>query len=88
MRIAVLKELAAGETRVAATPETVKKFIGLGAEVAIESGAGVAASVADADYNAAGAKVVLAHTSIGEHGFIAIVDDPEGNRIGLHAMTT
>ena len=57
MRIAVLKELAAGETRVAATPETVKKFIGLGAEVAIESGAGVEASIADADYSAAGASV-------------------------------
>ena len=57
MRIAVLKELALGETRVAATPETVKKFIGLGAEVAIESGAGVEASIADADYSAAGASV-------------------------------
>jgi NAD(P) transhydrogenase subunit alpha len=57
MRIAVLKELAEGETRVAATPETVKKFIGLGAEVAIESGAGVSASIADADYSAAGARV-------------------------------
>ena len=57
MRIAVLKELAAGETRVAATPETVKKFIGLGAEVAVESGAGVTASIADADYTAAGASV-------------------------------
>ncbi|MGH6633906.1 MAG: NAD(P) transhydrogenase subunit alpha, partial [Sphingopyxis sp.] len=50
-------ELAEGETRVAATPETVKKFIGLGAEVAVESGAGVAASIADADYSAAGASV-------------------------------
>ena len=57
MRIAVLKELAAGESRVAATPETVKKFIGLGAEVAVESGAGVTASIADADYTAAGASV-------------------------------
>ena len=57
MRIAVLKELAAGETRVAATPETVKKFIGLGASVAVESGAGEQASVADADYSAAGAEV-------------------------------
>ncbi|MDX2210612.1 MAG: NAD(P) transhydrogenase subunit alpha [Sphingopyxis sp.] len=56
-RIAVLKEAADGETRVAATPETVKKFIGLGAEVAVEAGAGVAASVADADYAAAGASV-------------------------------
>ncbi|AMU95852.1 NAD(P) transhydrogenase subunit alpha [Sphingopyxis terrae subsp. terrae NBRC 15098] len=57
MRIAVLKDLAAGETRVAATPETVKKFIGLGAEVAVESGAGVTASIADADYTAAGASL-------------------------------
>ena len=56
-RIAVLKEAADGETRVAATPETVKKFIGLGAEVAVEAGAGLAASVADADYAAAGASV-------------------------------
>ncbi|HEV2596710.1 NAD(P) transhydrogenase subunit alpha [Sphingopyxis sp.] len=57
MRIAVLKELAEGEARVAATPETVKKFIGLGAEVAVEAGAGEAASIADADYAAAGASV-------------------------------
>jgi NAD(P) transhydrogenase subunit alpha len=57
MRIAVLKELAAGETRVAATPETVKKFIGLGAELAVESGAGEQASIADADYTAASARV-------------------------------
>src|SRR3546814_2121825 len=41
----------------AATPETVKKFIGLGAEVAVESGAGEQASIADADYSAAGAIV-------------------------------
>jgi NAD(P) transhydrogenase subunit alpha len=57
MQISVVKELAAGETRVAATPETVKKFIGLGAKVAVESGAGVAASVDDAAYAAAGASV-------------------------------
>ena len=57
MKIAVLKEQASGEQRVAATPETVKKFIGLGAQVAVETGAGVTASVADADYAAAGASV-------------------------------
>src|SRR3546814_14720622 len=57
MRIAVLKELASGEARFAATPETVKKFIGLGAEVTVESGAGEQASIADADYGAAGANV-------------------------------
>ncbi len=56
MKIAVLKE-AAGETRCAAIPETVKKFIALGAEVAVEKGAGRGASIADADFEAAGAKV-------------------------------
>jgi NAD(P) transhydrogenase subunit alpha len=56
-RFAVLKERAAGETRVSATPETVKKLIALGATVAVETGAGFAASIADADYTAAGAEV-------------------------------
>ncbi|MGV3479668.1 MAG: Re/Si-specific NAD(P)(+) transhydrogenase subunit alpha [Sphingobium sp.] len=57
MKIAVLKEDAAGERRVSATPETVKKFIALGATLAVESGAGGDASIADADYTAAGASV-------------------------------
>ncbi|MEQ1498972.1 MAG: NAD(P) transhydrogenase subunit alpha [Novosphingobium sp.] len=57
MRIAVMKETAPGETRVAASPETVKKFIALGAEVVVQPGAGDAASIADAEYAAAGAKV-------------------------------
>ena len=57
VRIAVVKESAAGEKRVSATPETVKKFAGLGAEVAVESGAGSSASISDADYEAAGARV-------------------------------
>ena len=56
--IAVLRERAAGETRVAATPETVKKLIALGAAVAVEAGAGAAASIADADYAVAGAQIV------------------------------
>ncbi|HEU0310844.1 MAG TPA: NAD(P) transhydrogenase subunit alpha [Sphingomicrobium sp.] len=56
MKIAVLKE-GPGETRVAAIPETVKKFVGLGASVAVEQGAGAFASIADADFEAAGASV-------------------------------
>ena len=55
LRIAVLKERAAGERRVAITPETVKKFAGLGAQLAVESGAGSSASISDADYTEAGA---------------------------------
>jgi NAD(P) transhydrogenase subunit alpha len=55
--IAVLKERKAGETRVAATPDSVKKLIGMGFTVAVETGAGVAASYPDADYAAAGASI-------------------------------
>ena len=55
MKVALLAEQAAGERRVAATPETVKKLIGLGAEVAVEAGAGTGASIDDAAYVAAGA---------------------------------
>ncbi|WP_294191559.1 NAD(P) transhydrogenase subunit alpha [uncultured Sphingomonas sp.] len=57
MKIAVLAEGADGERRVAATPETVKKFAALGAEVAVEAGAGARASYADTDYAAAGASI-------------------------------
>ncbi|WP_380784718.1 NAD(P) transhydrogenase subunit alpha [Sphingomonas sp. R86521] len=57
MKIAVLKEQADGERRVAATPETVKKFIALGATLAVETGAGETASIADAAYAEAGATV-------------------------------
>ncbi|MEM1396094.1 MAG: Re/Si-specific NAD(P)(+) transhydrogenase subunit alpha [Pseudomonadota bacterium] len=58
MKIAVLKETVEGETRVAASPETIKKFVGLGAEVIIEKGAGSTAAIPDADYEAAGGKIV------------------------------
>jgi NAD(P) transhydrogenase subunit alpha len=57
MKVGILRECAAGELRVAGTPETVKKFIALGAEVAVESCAGVGASISDAEYAAAGASV-------------------------------
>jgi H+-translocating NAD(P) transhydrogenase subunit alpha len=55
VKIAVLKETAAGESRVAASPETVKKFIALGASVAVESGAGAGAMISDDAFVAAGA---------------------------------
>jgi proton-translocating NAD(P)+ transhydrogenase subunit alpha len=57
MKIAVLKEKWANETRVAASPETVKKFIGLGAEVVVEKNAGKAASIPDEAFKDAGASV-------------------------------
>jgi NAD(P) transhydrogenase subunit alpha len=57
MRLAVPKETREGETRVAATPESVKKFKGLGLDVVVQAGAGAGAKIADADYIAAGASV-------------------------------
>jgi NAD(P) transhydrogenase subunit alpha len=57
MKIAVAAETDAGETRVAAVPDTVKKLIALGAEVAVVPGAGVKSGVPDAEYAAAGATV-------------------------------
>jgi H+-translocating NAD(P) transhydrogenase subunit alpha len=57
MRIAVAREADPAEPRVAATPDTVKKLTALGADVAVEAGAGVKSGVLDADYTAAGATV-------------------------------
>ena len=57
MKVAIAAESDPGESRVAATPETVKKMIGLGAEVAVEPGAGVKSGILDADFTAAGASV-------------------------------
>jgi len=57
VKIAVLRETAPGELRVSATPETVKKFTALGAQMAVEAGAGAAASYGDAGYADAGATV-------------------------------
>ena len=57
MRIAVARETDPVEDRVAATPDTVKKMKGLGAEVAVEPGAGTASGIPDADFSAAGATV-------------------------------
>jgi len=57
MKIAIVAEVDPTEPRVAATPDTVKKIVALGAEVAVEPGAGKKSGVLDADYAAAGATV-------------------------------
>ena len=57
LRIAVLRERAPGESRVALTPETAKKFVALGAVVAVEEGAGLAAALTDGAFAEAGAEV-------------------------------
>ena len=78
MRLAVLKERRASETRVAATPETVKKLIGLGLTVAVEQGAGASASIADADYRAAGAEIAPdAASALAGAGIVFAVGAPD-----------
>jgi NAD(P) transhydrogenase subunit alpha len=76
MKIAVLKE-AAGESRCAAIPETVKKLAALGAEVAVEKGAGAAASVSDEEFKAAGAKLGARKDVLKGAGIILAVNGPE-----------
>jgi H+-translocating NAD(P) transhydrogenase subunit alpha len=77
MKIAVLRETAPGEARVSATPETVKKFIALGASLAVESGAGAGASIADADYEAVGASVGPLAATINDADIVLGVQGPE-----------
>ena len=80
MRIAVLKESAAGETRVAATPETVKKIVGLGHTVTVQTGAGAAASYPDELYKTAGAEIA-ADGAIGSSDLIVKVRRPADTEI-------
>ena len=76
MKIAVLKESGA-ETRVAAIPETVRKYISLGANVAVEQGAGAGASISDADFEAAGATIGDRAAVLDGAGIILSVTGPE-----------
>ena len=76
MKIAVLKE-SAGETRCAAIPETVKKFTTLGAEVAVEKAAGEAASIRDAEFESAGARMGSRAEVLKGAGIILCVSGPE-----------
>ena len=58
MKIAVTKEIRADESRVAVSPETVKKYRALGFEVVVETGAGDGASISDGAFAEAGAEIV------------------------------
>jgi NAD(P) transhydrogenase subunit alpha len=80
--IAVTKERRAGETRVAATPESVKKLIALGAQVVVETGAGTAAAYIDDAYKEAGASIVAnAKAAIGKADILFKVRAPETEEI-------
>ena len=86
VKIAITRETHPGETRVAASPESVKKLIALGAEVVVETGAGTAASVGDADYEAAGATVAPnAAAAVASAQIVFKVREPDAAEIA--AMT-
>ena len=77
VKLAVCKEGAAGEARVAATPETVKKFVALGATVAVEQGAGAGAAISDDAYAAAGATVGDRATTLSGAAIVLGVQGPD-----------
>lgn len=79
MRIAVAREQQQGEARVALTPESVKKLVAAGAEVGIETGAGVHAGFPDADYQTAGASLMSRADLLPEADILACVNRPEPN---------
>jgi len=82
--LAVTKERRAGETRVAVTPDAAKKLIALGFEVVVETGAGLGASMPDADYEAAGAKIVASPAAaLGGADVVLKVRSPGDEEIGL-----
>ena len=77
VKIAVLRERAPGENRVAASPETVKKFIALGASMAVERGAGLSAAIPDADYEAMGATLGDAAATVAGADIVLGVQGPD-----------
>ena len=83
MRLAVLKERRPAETRVAATPDTVKKLVGLGLTVAVEAGAGAAAALSDAEFTAAGAEIAAdAAAALNGANIVFAVQTPDGEQRG------
>ncbi len=84
MRVAIPAEISNAETRVAATPETVKKLIGLGAQVTVQTGAGKASGLTDADFESAGATIAPdAAATYADADLILKVRRPEASELGL-----
>ncbi len=82
MKIAILKERRAQETRVAASPESVKKLVGLGIQVAVEKGAGVTAAFTDAAYKDAGAEIAAdAAAALKDAALVLKVRGPEHGEV-------
>jgi len=79
MKIGIVKERRAHERRCAVSPDTVKKYIGLGAQVAIEAGAGLSAAITDDAFKAAGAEIVGdAGAALGGADLVLMVQRPLG----------
>jgi NAD(P) transhydrogenase subunit alpha len=82
MRIAVLSETEQVETRVAATPETVKKYRSLGADLVVQAGAGARAGFPDSEFEAAGATLApSAEEALREADVILKVRRPSGDEL-------
>ncbi|HEX7946204.1 MAG TPA: NAD(P)(+) transhydrogenase (Re/Si-specific) subunit alpha, partial [Phenylobacterium sp.] len=81
--VAVTKERQTGETRVALTPDAAKKLVALGLSVTVETGAGLAASIADADYVAAGATIAAdAKAALANADLVFMVRGPDAEQAG------
>jgi NAD(P) transhydrogenase subunit alpha len=84
LKLAVPKESAPGETRVAATPESVKKLKGLGLDVVVEAGAGEQARISNTDYLGAGASIAPdARTALEGADLVIKVRGPRGAETAL-----
>ena len=84
MRVAVLRERRAAETRVSATPETVKKLQGLGCSVAVETGAGLSSGMTDQAYRDAGAEIAAdPATALAGANIVLAVRAPEAAELAL-----
>jgi NAD(P) transhydrogenase subunit alpha len=84
LKLAVPRETSPGESRVAATPESVKKLKALGLDIVIETGAGSAAHIADADYTAAGASIAPdARTALADADIVLKVRGPQSGEAAL-----
>jgi NAD(P) transhydrogenase subunit alpha len=88
VHIGVPLETHAGETRVAATPETIKKLIGQGHQVTVQSGAGVSASIPDSAYEAAGASIGSDAAALGADLVLKVVapNDAELSQMNAGAV--
>lgn len=76
MKIAIPAESFPGESRVAASPDTVKSYVKKGAKVAVESGAGVGSNISDEDYKSAGALIVAGSVVVADADLVLTVRRP------------